>query len=315
MCAITRGALWVVGLTVLCTKTLFLNAAEKEMQEAIYESAWQHMEPELAACEDLECIENLLHFKEKQLALMTLVKSGMPIEQVIGYMQEYSLIKSIHKQLIKKSPIQEHETSRLDKDTVYMTRSFLEKSGINPHKVKITGRRISSKEASLGRARGAALRSVAEIQYPSKKRYVPSACVIAHEVTHLDEAHTLKRQFVQRFSQASEVDIFQHKEIDANYYFSKMSRMQEMQADLLPFLRFKEHVIGEQLLKVRMPECEYWYKQGKLDTMWHQPGNTLSTHAGCTEELQYILKINDLRQRGAVPLYEKEMHKKGKKVS
>lgn len=282
-----------------------LTASDVELQNIICESARQHMDPALAACGSFACIEALLSSREETFALLTLVESGISVEKSTEIMGAYRGLKDEHKRLIENSQVQCYETTRLEKDTFDKTRYYLEKSGINPRKIKITSRRASSGDRSLGKATHANKEAPAVIDYPPKYKDIPSLHTIAHEVTHLDEAHSLKQLLMRKFLRASSADIFAATKVDANYYFVLLQRMHEMQADLLPLMRFKDAQIAQKLLEEKMPECNYLYARVGLKAMWNSSVSLYSIHSGCTEELPYILKINELKKRGATHMYEK----------
>ncbi len=294
--------------------------SEKEIVGVICESARQHMKPKLAACETLECVDEFLHAKEMKKIGHIVELSDRSAQDKELFMERYRNAKVEHKCLIEQSPVQKHDArKRLSKDTIDTTKFFLEKSGINAQKIGIDSNNIrmysqiqASKAAgvetdyhSMAASVGASEHNAAYIEYPSHDKSRPNEHVIAHEVTHIDEAHTFKRNLVDDFARTLDVDIFAAKEKDMRYYFSKLRRTYELQAEIKPLLRFNNAKIPQQLFEDTMPQCIYWYEQGNMEKMWNKPGNGVSTHAGCTEMLALMLKIEDLKKQGQKPLYEK----------
>lgn len=295
--------------------------SEKEIVNVICESARQHMKPKLAACGTLECVDEHLHAKEMKEIGHIIKLSNRSEEEKELFMRRYHNAKAEHKRLIEQSPIQKHDVrKRLGKDTIDTTKFFLQKSGIDAQKVGIDSNNIrmaaqiqASKASgvetdyhSMAASVGASEHNAAYIEYPSHDRSRPNEHVIAHEVTHIEAAHTFKRAIVDDFARTFDVDIFAAKEKDIRYYFSKLRRTYELQAEIKPLLRFDNAKIPQQLFEETIPQCIYWYEQGNMEAMWNKPGNGVSTHPGCTEMLPLMLKIEDLKKQGQKPLYEKD---------
>lgn len=290
-----------------CLLSVFTSAPEVDMYKEIDKQARLHMKPELAACTNLECVDDLLHAKELKTLKRVVELSGRSVEEQKLFMERYRDAKQKHKQLIEKSDVQNHDTKRLSKHTLDTTKYFLEQSDIDSRKVRINANnfRMRERAESLGASYGASEKGAAYIEYHSKDRKEPDEHIIAHEVIHIEEGHSFKRNMIDDFAQTFEVDIFKADTRDVHYYFTKLRRVYEMQAELRPLLRFKDKKLPAQLLESTMPQCEYWYEQGHLSKVWNKPANGISTHPGCTELLPYIIKIEDLKKQGAVPLYEK----------
>lgn len=276
-----------------------------------YDRAKNHMDPALAACEDLTCIKNLVDNSEQQAAKQFLDEHEVTAEQQERFNAEFADLSAYNplysNDCLPEPGKQFHDTKVLGQELVDETVNVLKEYSINATAVKIAFDKQHFEKNSISACGGSpGFGYSAHISYDveginGRRVNIHHKHLILHEVVHVKELHQLKRHLARSYTPQHkkfvETDLYKNPSSVPLSYL-KWTRTQELQAELYPLLDFGSQGVFDDFVDGQVARCSW--KTLSADK-WGK-SSRLATHPECTELLPYIVKIEELEKRGVKPL-------------
>lgn len=281
----------------------------KKIFDGICNLAREHMRPDLGACNDLQCVEDLAYkderraldgvFKEHNTYFNSLFWGSAKLGYWLRDFNRYAF-----------SWLTRHDEKGLGKALVETTKQTLRNYNIDPNSIDIVR---DDKDCDL--EQGIALSNVSSIAFDVSKLNDMSnhndvvKHIIAHEATHIKEGHSIKESALRAHiatpgGRNDYLDFLELERVSKTPSFLRWKRSIEKQANLFPLTRFGDQDLLSGAFKVTLSECVEDYKMGTLKDKLHTSPKD-ATHPSCAEMLPFLVRIYDLKKRSAQPLYEK----------
>jgi len=264
--------------------TLYASHEKKELPGYILKQAYLHIPETIAQCETLGCIEKALQQEEYNALDNYLTKCNLSVNERFSLHSTWeNLAKLLPSALFNTK--QRQDTELLGSERIQKTCKYLEESGVNSDGVEII---MDDEHCQETDNPAYSYLSYYDNSRPPRIVYHNGTVTdhtIAHEVTHLAELHGPKSEFIYR--------AVGEKNIDKKSYH-KWMRAQEMQAELIPLLRFKDKELIDQVIEKHMPQCIQDHTNGILPYKWNDSINL--GFPDCSEVLPYIAKIKEINQ-------------------
>lgn len=278
-----------------------LNASDHNqriLEEQLCDEARQQMKPELKACEDFKCIENVL-YEEGERALDKYLDSyAVPHDVRIRKRAQWSDLKAynplFYNDYYPRPGKQLHDEKTLGAALVNKTKKFLQQGGVNPDAVKIyaDSEYFSQNSNAIAAAGSMTDKTPSYIKFNLQKSHLINDHVIAHEAIHTIELHHLKLCFFRinkNLNNVNELDRL--REEISEYAFTDWRREHEKQAELFPVLRFKSKKVFPQLKQRYLHRCI-------TESLAIVPNvDPKRTHPTCMELLSYMVRISDIENK------------------
>ncbi len=316
-------------ICVLCSVLFFLHgtlikAAETfDIQKFITqqrEMAAKNTSPQLHACTHLKDIETLLYQEEKDALNEYFTACNVPKDKQVEFHDAFEQgMKTLNSYHIKIASYflgknATHDTKNINADLLQKAKDIIMQYGLNPNRIDIIyddahfqkEPTCSAYATTFGELLNHPLRIVmsdAATIALNIKSIVLNTQTIAHEVTHIKEGHTVK-------TGAAEIIAAKFKKNNSpeiQKAFLEWKKNLEKQADLFPLLRLDNDDITKQLMQKKIADC--LYEHLKIDPVRiQQQGSEVHYHPKYSELLPYIIKIQTLKNNGALSLYKKKSY-------
>jgi hypothetical protein len=275
---IQLGRLTGIAVIVLFS-SLSASNEEQELTKYILEQARLNIPASIATCESHECIENALHQEEHDALDKYLRKCDIPADDRLSLHSTWKhLTKMLPPRLFNTE--QKQDVKSLGIERIQKTREYLKKSDINPDGIEII---MDDKNCKKTGNIAYSYLLYHNNSIPPRIAYHNGDVMdhtIAHEVTHLAELHGPKKEFIYHQTGGKNMD--------------KWRRTQEMQAELLPLLRFKDKKLIDHVINKHMPQCIQDHEDGILPYKWNDSVNL--GFPDCSKLLPYVAKIQELNK-------------------
>lgn len=303
--------------------TLIKTAENFDIQKFIAqqrEIAAKNTSPQLHACTHLKAIETLLYKEEKDALNAYFAACNVPKDKQVefhdAFEQGMKTLNSYHIKIasyfLGKKAV--HDTENIDADLLQKAKDIILQYGLNPNRIDIIyddahfqkEPTCSAYTTTSGELLNHPLRIVmsdAATIALNINSIVLNAQTIAHEVTHIKEGHTVK-------SGAAEMIAAKFKKNNSpeiQKAFLEWKKNLEKQADLFPLLRLDNDDIIKQLMQKKIADC--LYELLEIDPIRiQQQRSEVHYHPKYSELLPYIIKIQTLKNNGALSLYKKNFY-------